>query len=228
MCKLLIVEDDSDEVSVLQDWLTEAGHSIEVALDGATAQQKLLNSAYDVVILDLLLPDLNGLDICLDYRRQGGSARIIVLSGKSSTLDKEKCLDAGADDYVTKPVDLIELSARIRALMRRTLTITSRTLSSFDLVMDLDCFKVTRGGIEINLLPQEFALLEFLMRYPNRVFSPETLRVRVWRGSSTMDTVRTHIKTLRKKIDRPDLPALIKTIHGIGYALTVDNESATL
>jgi OmpR-family two-component system manganese-sensing response regulator len=222
MTRVLLVEDDPAVASEVQDWLIEAGYSVDHAAAGKVALNKLMTISYDLIVLDLILPDLNGLELCREYRKQGGSGRVIVVSGKSSTKDKESCLDAGADDYMTKPADLVELSARVRALMRRTLTISTRTLSSGDLEMDLDTYKVTRAGAELSLLPQELALLEFFMRHPNKVFSAETLRIRVWRGNSSLETVRTHIKTLRKKLELSDLPKLIKTVHGIGYALHSD------
>lgn len=222
MTRVLVVEDDAAVATELQDWLLDAGYSVDRANEGQIALNKLLTITYDLIVLDLILPDISGLEICREYRKHGGSARVIIVSGKTSTKDKESCLDAGADDYMTKPADLVELSARVRALMRRTLTISTNTISSGDLEMDLDTCKVTRAGYSLSLLPQELALLEFLMRHPNKVFSAETLMLRVWRGNSSIDTVRTHIKTLRKKLEKGDLPKLIKTVHGIGYALQTE------
>lgn len=222
MTRVLVVEDDAAVATELQDWLLDAGYSVDRANEGQIALNKLLTITYDLIVLDLILPDISGLEICREYRKHGGSARVIIVSGKTSTKDKESGLDAGADDYMTKPADLVELSARVRALMRRTLTISTNTISSGDLEMDLDTCKVTRAGYSLSLLPQELALLEFLMRHPNKVFSAETLMLRVWRGNSSIDTVRTHIKTLRKKLEKGDLPKLIKTVHGIGYALQIE------
>lgn len=219
MARVLVVEDDPAVASELQDWLADAGYSVDHAAEGIIALNRLFSVSYDLIVLDLMLPDMSGLELCREYRKQGGSGRVIVVSGKSSTQDKESCLDAGADDYMTKPADLIELAARVRALMRRTLTISTRTISSGDLELDLDTYKVTRAGAELSLLPQELALLEFFMRHPNKVFSADTLRIRVWRGNSSLETVRTHIKTLRRKLELGNLPQLIKTVHGIGYAL---------
>ncbi len=144
-----------------------------------------------------------------------------MLSAKDADIDKEEGFDAGADDYVTKPCNLKEVAARIRALMRRSLTVAGAHLVAGDLILEPANHKVTRSGVEIRLLPQEFALLEFLMREPNKVFSAEVLSKRVWRGHSSLDTVRTHIKTLRKKIERKDSLPRIETLHGLGYSLRV-------
>jgi len=145
----------------------------------------------------------------------------LMLTGKGTINDKEQGLDAGADDYLTKPFHLKELSARIRALLRRPVTFTGTTLKVGSLEIDPSSHRLTIEGREVNLLPKEYAILEFLMRHPNEVFSPDALLNRVWNSESeaSTDTVYTYIKTLRKKVS-PEAPSsIIKTVHGVGYKL---------
>jgi DNA-binding response OmpR family regulator len=220
MVKILVVEDEVDLAASLHDWLVLEGHRVEVANDGQQAIDVLAVNDFDVIILDLMLPKVDGIELCKSYRTKGGGARILMLTAKSSVAEKELGLDNGADDYLSKPYDLKEVSARIRALMRRSLSVVGSAIVVADLQLDPHAHTVSRGNVELNLLPQEFALLEFFMRNPNRIFSAETLIKRVWHGNSSVDTVRTHIKTLRKKVDLPNLPQTIRTIHGVGYSLT--------
>ena len=219
MIKVLVVEDDIETATAISEWLTKDGYLVECCYTGRKAIERLSIVAFDVIVLDLILPDIDGADVCLNYRKQHGTARVLVLTGRDTPEDKEFCLYSGADDYITKPANLKELSARVRALMRRTLTMSGRLLEVNDLKLNLDTNKVTRGSSEISLQPQELALLEFFMRHQNRIFNAETLLARVWRGNSSLETVRTHIKTLRRKIDKPGHPKMIKTVHGIGYSL---------
>lgn len=221
MIRILVIEDDTELASAISDWLTKDGHQVEQVVAGHKALERLAVATFDIILLDLILPDIDGANVCCRYREQGGTARILVLTGRDTVEDKEKCLDLGADDYITKPVNLREISARIRALMRRTLNMTGRFLEAGDLKLNLDTGEVTVDVREIVLQPQELALLEFLMRHPNRIFSAETLLARVWRGNSSLDTVRTHIKTLRRKIDKTGEPTKIKTVHRIGYSLEI-------
>jgi DNA-binding response OmpR family regulator len=221
MAKILIVEDEKDLAHSVRDWLLLEGHRVDAVQDGNQALEWLRSNEYDVIVLDVLLPGLDGFEVCRRYRRSGGLGRVLMLTAKSGINDKESGLDAGADDYITKPFDLKEVSARVRALMRRSISVVGAQLIAADLIVDLTVRKVSRGDNEIKLLPQEFALLEFMIRQPNRIFSADTLIKRVWNGNSSVDTVRTHIKTLRKKVDLPGLQPLIKTVHGVGYSLGV-------
>lgn len=219
MAKILVVEDEKDLAHSVRDWLLLEGHKVDAVLDGQQALEWLQFNEYDVVVLDIFLPGLDGFEVCRRYRRSGGLARVLMLTAKSAVSDKESGLDAGADDYITKPFDLKEVSARIRALMRRSISVIGAQLVAADLTVDLTAHRVMRGQQEIKLLPQEFALLEFMIRQPNRIFSADTLIKRVWNGNSSVDTVRTHIKTLRKKVDLPGCEPLIRTVHGVGYSL---------
>jgi len=221
MAKILIVEDELDLAEPIQESLERQHHVVEIVDNGPEALQCLKVYKYDLVILDWMLPGLSGKEIAAQYRSTGGITPIIMLTARSSIEDKEAGFDAGADDYLTKPFHLTELHARVRALLRRPHSMAAKVLEIGGLSLDPIARKVTRNGEEIHLLPKEFSLLEFLMRHPNQVFSAEALIDRVWESDTLAlpDTIRTHIKTLRKKIDAAGKPSLIVTVHGIGYKL---------
>jgi len=147
-----------------------------------------------------------------------------MLTAKTATGEKISGLDAGADDYLTKPFDVGEVSARVRALLRRPAALTGNVLKLGQIVLERDTHRVTKTGEEIQLLPKEFALLEFFMRHPSQVFSAEALLDRVWASDSeaSPETIRTYIKRLRQKIDNKETPSLIQTVHGVGYKFSVD------
>lgn len=221
MAKILVVEDEHDLAVPMKDWLTREQHIVEIVSTGTDALDRLRVYKYDVVILDIMLPGVSGLEVCKRYRNDGGSSSILMLTAKSTIEDKEVGLDAGADDYLTKPFHLKELSARIRALLRRHTQSTSRELRAGNLVLDVVSRRVLQNGQEIHFVPREFSLLEFLMRHPNQVFSAEALLDRIW-ASDTMaspDTIRTYIKILRKKLNSEGKDSIIKTVHGVGYKL---------
>ena len=221
MAKLLLVEDDQDLSGRVTEWLNFEQHAVEAVFDGLEASERLKFYQYELVILDWDLPKKPGIDVCKEYRAGGGLTPILMLTGKGTVNDKELGLDAGADDYLTKPFHLKELSARIRALLRRPATFTGTTLKIGTLEIDPSSHQLTVDGKEVNLLPKEYAILEFLMRHPNEVFSPDALLNRVWNSESdaSTDTVYTYIKTLRKKVS-PEAPSsIIKTVHGVGYKL---------
>ncbi len=223
MAKILVVEDDPDLQGRVKEWLSFEQHEVEAVADGKEAAQRLKFYKYELVILDWDLPHITGIDVCQQFRSAGGTTPIIMLTGKDTITDKLQGLDSGADDYITKPFHLKELSARIRALLRRPANISGpgNTLEAKGLVLDTAAHELTKEGQPIQLLPKEFALLEFFMRHPGEVFSPDALLDRVWNSESdsSIDTVYTYIKTLRKKIS-PEAPSsIIKTVHGIGYKL---------
>lgn len=219
MAKILLVEDDPEVCEVVTDWLVDEHYTVDVVNNGAEAIERLRFDKYDVLIFDWQLPDLTGIEICKKFRSKGGNTPVLMLTGKSEITDKETGLDAGADDYLTKPFHPRELSARVRALLRRSGDLKQNVLSCGDLELDPQGFKVTKGGKEVALLPKEFALLEFFLRHPNQVFSPEALLDRVWSAESeaSPDTIRVHITKLRGKIDTEGQPSNIKTIHRQGY-----------
>lgn len=222
MAKILIVEDDLDVAGMIEDWLVhQEKHVVEKVATGSDAADRLKFYHYDLIILDWELPDLSGIEILKRYRSADGMVPILMLTGKSAIDEKELGLDSGADDYLTKPFDGKELSARIRALLRRSSGRATNTLKAQDVVLDPVSRAVTKAGAPIELLPKEFALLEFFLRHPDEVFSLEALLDRVWKSESdsSPDTVRTTIQRLRKKIDREGEPSLIGTIHRVGYHL---------
>lgn len=221
MAKILLVEDDAELTAMIAEWLSFERHIVEVVHNGRDGGDRLRNCQYDVVICDWSLPDTTGLEIIRQYRSEQGTTPIIMLTGRGSVSDKEAGLDSGADDYLTKPFNMKELSARIRALLRRSTQQPSNVLKAGDLVVDPGKYKVIRAGVEIQLLPREFALLEFFMRHPDEVFSAEALLQRVWHSESeaTSDALRTCIKRLRQKIDFNEDDSIIQTIPRVGYRL---------
>jgi DNA-binding response OmpR family regulator len=221
MSKILIVEDEEDLAAQVRDWLVREHHTVKHVANGSDAVDQLAVSKYDVIILDWLLPGMDGIQVCKKYRSMGGKTPILMLTAKSTIEDKETGLDSGADDYLSKPFHLKELSARIRALIRRTSSQSTNVLEAGDVLLDPVGRTVTKSGDPIHLERKEFNLLEFLMRNANKTFSAEALLDRVWESGSlaSPDAIRTYIKSLRKKIDSPGKPSMITTVHGVGYKL---------
>ena len=221
MPKILLVEDEPELSSVICEWLRDEKHLVETADAGEQALDLLGKNAYDMAILDIMLPGLDGIEVCRQFRSTGGTIPVLMLTARSSILDKESGLDAGADDYLTKPFNLRELSARVRALLRRPSKGPVMTFKARQVELDRRSCKVLRNGEEIHLHPKEFCLLEFLMRNAGEVFSAEQLIDRIWGSESNIvpDTVRTHIKTLRKKIDVEGESSLIENVRGLGYKI---------
>jgi DNA-binding response OmpR family regulator len=224
MAKILLIDDDTDLASVISAWLTSESHSVEMVHAGSEAQDRLRLCQYDLVLLDWQLPEISGLEILRTFRNEKGSTPVIMLTGNKSVEDKSSGLDGGADDYLTKPFHMQELSSRIRAVLRRSTGATSNVLTVGGLVLDPAKHKVLKDAVEVTLLPREFALLEFLMRHPDTVFSSESLLQRVWHSDSeaTVEAIRTCVKRLRQKIDQDDDHSVIQTVARIGYKLKVD------
>lgn len=221
MAKILLVEDEPDIAELVVVWLTQDHHAIDVVNNGEDALSLLAVYQYEAIILDWMLPGLSGVEVCRKFRNQGGTTPILMLTAKKHVDEKEAGLDAGADDYLTKPFELKELSARIRALLRRPSAFSGTVLKVGPIVMDTATYKVTKVNEVIQLLPKEFALLEFFMRHPNQIFSAEALLDRVWTSDSeaSPETIRTYIKRLRKKIDEEGKQSMLSTVHGVGYKL---------
>ncbi len=219
MSKVLLAEDEALLANEISEWLQHEHHIVEIVGDGLAAQETLSCCQYDVVVLDWMLPGLSGVDVCKNYRASGGQTPILILTARSSIESKEEGLDAGADDYLTKPVQLKELSARIRSLLRRKVVSPTNNLQVMDIVVDPKIRTVTKGGQEIHLEPREFNLLEFLLRHPNVTFSTEALIRRVWESYThiTPETLRSYVKSLRKKLDTEGKDSFIATVHGSGY-----------
>jgi len=221
MAKILLVEDDENLSLVLQMHLEHDRYLVDHVGRGCDAMAQLRSHAYDLVILDWTLPNISGLEVCKQYRTQGGKVPVLILTARGAVEDRAAGLDAGADDYLVKPFHPTELSARVRALMRRPSALTGRILKVQNLEMDTVECRVSRDGKSIELTTKEFALLELLMRYPNQSFSLEAILDRLWQSDSyaSIDTVRTHMKTLRKKIGDNEENSLIHTKRGQGYKI---------
>ncbi len=223
MAKILLVEDDVDLAVMIVEWLSFEHHSVEVVHNGREGMERLRLCQYDTIILDWSLPEMSGLEILRCYRAEKGIAPIIMLTGKGGIADKESGLDSGADDYLTKPFNMKELSARLRAMLRRASGSQTNILTVGELSIDPGKYKLTKNGKQIQLLPREFALLEFFMRHPDEVFSGEALLQRVWHSESdaTSEAIRTCIKRLRQKIDSSEDDSVIQTIPRVGYKLRI-------
>ncbi len=221
MAKILVVEDDVDLAISLKDLISLEHHLVDLAHTGKEALENLGYSAYELLILDWNLPDMTGLELCKRFRASGGACAVLMLTGRNETMNKIQGLDAGADDYLTKPFNPDELMSRIRALLRRPGAFRGSELKVGGLVLEPNTFRVTRDGEEIRLLPKEFALLQFLMRHPDEVFSTEALIERVWESGTEVspEVVRSYINRLRNKIDRQGETSMLRTVHGIGYKL---------
>ncbi len=221
MAKILIVEDDQDICTQVVGWLTHEKHTVEAVHDGQEGSDRLKFYQYEVIILDVNLPKISGFDLCKRFRESGGSTPILMLTGKTEISDKEEGLDSGADDYLTKPFHMKELSARIRALLRRSTKAVGNVLDLGVYTLDTAKKLFTVGGESVTLAPKEFALMEFFMRHPDEVFSQEALLDRVWSSESdaSVYSVYTAVKTLRKKLTTDGKKSLLCTVHGMGYRL---------
>jgi DNA-binding response OmpR family regulator len=192
MAKILLVEDDRELSATVAKYLTMERHIVEVANDGEDGLDRILSGSYDVIILDINLPLVDGLEILRRYRAQRGQAPVIMLTGQTAIAQKEHGLDSGADDYVTKPFSTRELSARVRAVMRRPADVQDNRLKVGEIVLDLSSHSVTKDGQPVRLNPVDFALLQFLMRHCGEFFSAEALISQVWRTDESpgSDAVR--------------------------------------
>lgn len=225
MAKILLVEDDKTIGKLVTLQLERDHHLVERVDTGKDALFNLKVHDYDLVILDWMLPDLSGLDVCKGYRDSGGKVPILMLTARGEAHDKVSALDTGADDYLVKPFVPVELLARIRALLRRPSILTGKNLAVQDIILDTASRQVSRNGSEIELTAKEFALLELLMRHPNQSFSVEAILDRLWKSetSASLETVRTHVKTLRRKLgDNEDNP-IIRTKRGLGYRIVSED-----
>lgn len=226
--RVLVVEDQMKMAAFLRRALTEVGYSVDVAETGATAETLAAESEYDLIILDVMMPDQNGMDTARHLRRDGCSAPILMLTALGSTQDKVKGLDAGADDYLTKPYSIEELLARVRALLRRKTPATSTTTLKYaDLEMNLVTREVKRQGKTIALTQKEFALLEYFLRHPDRPLSRTQIGEHVWdiHFDHESNVIDVYVNMLRKKIDHPFPTRLLHTMIGHGYVLKTDSKT---
>jgi len=217
--KVLIVEDEHRIANSLKQGLELERCAVDIAYDGTTGFDLASTIEYDAIILDLLLPGINGIEICKQLRAKHIHAPILILTAKGQIQDKVTGLDAGADDYLTKPFSFIELLARIRALTRRPQNALAVTLTVADLSLDPKLFTLTRGKLPIQLSSKEFALLEFLMRNSGKIISKQQIIDHVWDYDADIlpNTVEVYIRNLRQKIG----PDFIQTVRGFGYKLHV-------
>ncbi|MCB9844631.1 MAG: response regulator transcription factor [Phycisphaeraceae bacterium] len=221
--RVLIIEDNPKMAAAIRDGLRGNGYAPDVCHSGFEGEELAAATRYDAVILDLMLPDRDGVEVCRSLRRRGISSPVIMLTALSSTDDKVDGLDAGADDYITKPFEFEELLARLRALLRRGDASEGRTLRCDDLELDLYTRRVARGEQAWELSNKEFALLEYLMRNQNRVLTRAQIGEGVWdmNYEPTSNVIDVYISALRKKIDRGSERPLIHTIKNAGYRFGV-------
>jgi two-component system, OmpR family, copper resistance phosphate regulon response regulator CusR len=219
--RILVVEDDRRVAGFIQKGLGQDGYAVDVLYDGADAGDQARAVDYDAVVLDLMLPARSGLQVLRDIRAHKPALPVLILTAKGSLEERVIGLDSGADDYMVKPFALAELSARLRALLRRGLPHETK-LRIADLELDTVRRMVSRAGRPVDLKPKEYALLEFLMRNTERPLSRSHIIEHVWdiHFESISNVVEVHINALRGKIDRGFSPPLIHTIRGVGYILS--------
>lgn len=219
--RVLVVEDERKIAAFIKRGLEENAYAVDVAYDGEDGYGWAQSFPYDLIILDVMLPKLDGFTLCRRLRAEGNQAQILMLTAKDAVDDRVTGLDAGADDYLVKPFAFRELLARLRALSRRGGEQRTTTLQVADLTLDLVSHQAMRGGRAIDLTAKEFALLELLMRHPNQILSRTVIAEHVWDYDfyNQSNVVDVYIRYLRKKIDDPFDLKLIQTIRGMGYRL---------
>ncbi|KKW10535.1 MAG: Two component transcriptional regulator, winged helix family [Candidatus Gottesmanbacteria bacterium GW2011_GWB1_49_7] len=220
--RILIVEDEHKIANSIKLGLQQESYAVDVAYDGTDGFDLASTEDYDIILLDLLLPGMDGITICKKLRSNNIHTPILMLTARGQLTDKVTGLNSGADDYLTKPFAFEELLARIRALSRRPKHAMGTTLAVGDLSLDTSSFEVRRGGILIQLSSREFSLLEYLMRHPNKILTKDQIISHVWNYDADIlpNTVEVYIGYLRNKLGKP---ALINTVRGFGYKLAKKN-----
>jgi two-component system copper resistance phosphate regulon response regulator CusR len=226
--RILIVEDNPRMAGVIRQGLVENGYAVDIANTGEDGEHMAAAEPYDLVILDIMLPDQDGIQVCRNLRRRKITTPVLMLTALSTTGDKVKGLDAGSDDYLTKPFEFDELLARIRALLRRGEAQEASRLKFADLEIDLLTRAVIRADKHIKLTTKELALLEYFMRNPNRVLTRTSIGEHVWdmNFDSDSNVIDVYVSMLRRKVDKGFDKRLIHTIIGTGYCLREDNASS--
>lgn len=221
--KLLVIEDEHRIAAAIKKGLEQERYVVDVAYDGAEGFDLASDEPYDAIILDLMLPGMDGITICKTLRKEGNHTPILMLTAKGQLQDKIEGFDSGADDYMTKPFAFEELLARIRAITKRPKQLIETVLTLQDLVMHPDTYEVMRNKKQVALSSKEFALLEYMMRHPNTVLTKDQIISHVWEYTSDIlpNTVEVYIKNLRAKIDAPfpTKKPLIQTVRGFGYKI---------
>ena len=219
--RILIIEDEKKTAAFLREGLTEAGFIADVAEDGEEGRFRALNMDYDLIILDAMLPRLDGWSIVADVRRSGKSMPVLFLTARGEVQDRVRGLELGADDYLVKPYAFTELLARVRALLRRRAERQPEVLQIADLRLDLLARRAQRGALKLDLAPKEFALLSLLARRQGEVLSRWVIAEQVWdmNFDSDSNVVDVAVRRLRRKVDDPFPVKLIHTVRGMGYVL---------
>ena len=219
--RILVIEDNHRLNSSLASSLTHEGYSVDSAYDGQEGQDLAEMTAYDLILLDILLPKKDGLEVCRDLRRRRIHTPILLLTARDSVDDRVKGLDCGADDYLVKPFAMRELLARLRALLRRQHPYSQGRLEMENLMMDPITHTAQREGQPIELTPREFALLEYFMYHPNQVVTREMIEQHIWNYDFECESnvIDVYVRRLRRKIDDPFAVKLLTTVRGVGYRL---------
>lgn len=218
---ILLVEDDPRQLEPLHAALSGAGHIVDAVEDGETAQLLIGQKEYDLLILDWMLPNISGVKLCNYYRETGKTSPVLMLTAKDTTKDKVTGLDAGADDYLVKPVDVIELLARVRALGRRSPLWRGDTLKLGDLELHLHSLVLQREEADVQLSTREFQFMEYLMRHPNQVLSRDQIEQTLWEWGTHPESnaVSTLVRRLRHRLESVGVKDCLETIYGMGYRL---------
>lgn len=229
--RVLVVEDNPKMLAAISKGLAEHGFVADTTVSGRDGEEMAVSETYDAIVLDVMLPDHSGIDICKNLRRRSCATPVLLLTALSGTDDKVQGLDAGADDYLTKPFEFEELVARLRALLRRSTSTESATLTYEDVHLDLARQVVTRSDKQIELTRKELSLLEYFMRHPDRVLTRSSIGEHVWdmNFDPFSNVIDVYVSMLRKKLDKPFDRDLIHTVIGSGYrfgSVAADQQSA--
>ena len=219
--RVLVVEDERDLNLLIRKVLTKAGYTVDGCHDGEDAQLHLMGAEYDAILLDVMMPKMDGYALVEELRRRGDDTPVLFLTARDSVADRVRGLDLGADDYLVKPFDFDELLARIRAMTRKHAGQRTNRFTAGDLVLDAETRRVTRGGEELTLLPKEFSILEYLLRNKEKVLSREQIENRIWNYeySGSSNNVDGYMSRLRRKIDGDRAQKLIHTVKGAGWVI---------
>ena len=220
--RILLVEDEVKIADFICKGLSEQGYAVDLACDGEQALDWLEVAEFDIIVLDVMLPVLDGIEVCRELRRRGLHTPVLMLTARDAVEDRVRGLDSGADDYLVKPFAFAELLARLRALARREGPLLGTHLQMGELILDTKTREVSRQGQLIALTSKEYALLEHLMRYPNHVLTRTMIAEHVWNYDfdNATNVIDVHIRNLRRKIDDPFPAKLIHTVRGAGYRLS--------
>jgi len=223
LVKVLVVEDDVEMSEMIGNWLAEEHYTVNTCHSGKEGLELMRFYKFDVVVLDWELPEIIGVDVCREFRSKGGGTPILMLTARKNIADKERGFEAGVDDYLTKPFDRVELSARLRSLLRRPPTAIGTTIRKGNFEVDTVAYRVTYKGKEIQLSPLEFRVFEALIKSAGQVLSPDGIIAKVWgdSGTASLETLRSCVKTMRKKTAMDSEISPIKTVHGQGYVFEI-------